>query len=540
MIVASRPCRFVALLLILAGLQTVSIFAAMADEPTTKLTGSWKLVVLAFGEDEFAIIDVVEKDGRPSGSVAVCQRTILGDASIEDLAIRGDTLEINLRGAAGANTFLGTLAREGAQAGRFLGTFSLRGEVYPARLEQTNNHRLASLEPSAISKDFFAAAQEQDPKTKVQKLRDAAKKYESDPTSYLFYGELLAAAEAGGLDAGEVDAAIKTNLAGAKPYGEAWVSELRRRSLKAPSSAKPYADVTLTLAEQADKELDENQNLAKKAAVVAILAKVARLAGKTDVARDAEARSAKLEGRLDADYLKTVPPFAPGKFTGRKDPKHDRVVLMELFTGAQCPPCVAADVAFDALLHTYRPTELIGLQYHLHIPGPDPLTNHDTLGRKEYYGDAIGGTPAMFFNGRAEGSGGGFMQHSEQKYNQYRQIIDPQLEEAKGATIHLSATRNGDQIKITAQATVTAKPAAKPSEPATAKDVGVGSGSAKPDESKRIPVSVSLSPRSRSVTSAATCFVFTTMSFAVSRVALKAKISPPARARSQSRSTLPT
>ena len=56
---------------------------------------------------------------------------------------------------------------------------------------------------------------------------------------------------------------------------------------------------------------------------------------------------------------------------------------MEIFTGAECPPCVAADVGFDALLKSYKPTEFIGLQHHLHIPGPDPLTNADTVARAD-------------------------------------------------------------------------------------------------------------------------------------------------------------
>ena len=50
-------------------------------------------------------------------------------------------------------------------------------------------------------------------------------------------------------------------------------------------------------------------------------------------------------------------------------------VLVELFTGAECPPCVAADLAFDALGKTYKPTDVVLLEYHLHIPGPDALTN---------------------------------------------------------------------------------------------------------------------------------------------------------------------
>jgi hypothetical protein len=128
---------------------------------------------------------------------------------------------------------------------------------------------------------------------------------------------------------------------------------------------------------------------------------------------------------------------------------------MELFTGAQCPPCVAADVAFDALLQTYKPADFIGLQYHLHIPGPDPLTGKDSLARQQYYGSEVQGTPSTFFNGRSEAGGGGGMGNSEGKYTEYRQIIDKSLETSKGAQIALSATREGDQIKIVATAEVT-------------------------------------------------------------------------------------
>ena len=132
-----------------------------------------------------------------------------------------------------------------------------------------------------------------------------------------------------------------------------------------------------------------------------------------ELAKEAEARHAKLEVQLDEEYHKKVPPFKPAPYAGRKNPKANQVVLMELFTGAQCPPCVAADVAFDALLMTYKPTEFIGLQYHLHIPGPDPLTNNDSEERQKYYGSVIRGTPSTFFNGKDEAGGGGGMADSE-------------------------------------------------------------------------------------------------------------------------------
>src|SRR5207302_5612983 len=131
--------------------------------------------------------------------------------------------------------------------------------------------------------------------------------------------------------------------------------------------------------------------------------------GKTEQAKAVATEVAKLEEILDAEYLKAVPPFKPTAYAGRKDKEANKVAVMELFTGAQCPPCVAADVGFDALLKAFRPAELIGLQYHLHIPGPDPLTNADSIARQQYYGEEVRGTPSTFFNGKSESGGGGPM-----------------------------------------------------------------------------------------------------------------------------------
>ena len=207
------------IVLALAGMPLFADSAAMVGEPTDRFAGTWKLIVLALGEDEFAIINVDAKDGKPAASVVNIQKMMLGDANVEQVAIQGDSLVIALRGAAGLNRFKGTLAREGSQAGKILGSFSFRDEVYPARLERTESQRVAELKPSAIIQEYFTAVRERDPKSKVQKLRDAARKHEGNPTNYFFYGELLAAAEAGGLAANEVDAAIKALLEDAKPYG---------------------------------------------------------------------------------------------------------------------------------------------------------------------------------------------------------------------------------------------------------------------------------------------------------------------------------
>jgi hypothetical protein len=433
---------------------------AGADDPAGGLEGTWKLVVLAFGEDEFAVIKVEQLDGKPRAAVLGAQQMIVGnprELTVNPITIDGNTLTFVLKSPGGDFRFQGKLAEAGAESGKILGSFSFRGEVHPAWLLRTDSNKVAALKPSPLVQEYFAAAQDKDPHSKIQKLKEAIKKHAESPTNHLFYTELLGSAEAGGLTAAEVEELARSWMQEAAPFGEAWIKEVRQKLVKALGNARPYAGLTVELAQQVEKDLENESNLEGKAAVAAVLARAARLTGKVDLAAAAASRAAKLEQQLDEDYHKKVPPFQPDAFSGRKTPGANRVVLMELFTGAQCPPCVAADVAFDALLSAYKPTEVIGLQYHLHIPGPDPLTNKDTVARQEYYGDEIGGTPTALFNGRARAGGGGPMQASQEKFREFQAVVDPSLESNRDAKIDLSATRAGDLIEIKASVTLTGK-----------------------------------------------------------------------------------
>ena len=217
----------------------------------------------------------------------------------------------------------------------------------------------------------------------------------------------------------------------------------------------------LAIAERLAKELTESTPAAQQISILKILYTSQEMAGKLDLAKQTEGRLEKLETVLDKEYMAKVPPFKPKTFEGRKE-KSDKVVVMELFTGAQCPPCVAADVAFDALQQAYKPTDVIFLQYHMHIPGPDPLTNSDSEARWKYYGK-LTGTPSTLFNGKTAAGGGGGMANAENKFKQYKDVIDPLLEGtttvkltgkaiAKGGKIHIEVDANGlpseEQLKL--------------------------------------------------------------------------------------------
>ena len=195
-----------------------------------------------------------------------------------------------------------------------------------------------------------------------------------------------------------------------------------------------------------------------RSAALKILAGIQTKAGKADAATATKQEIAKLESVIDAEYKQSVPPFKPEPYAGRKDKSADRVPVMELFTGAQCPPCVAADVAFDALTKSYPEHDVVLLQYHLHIPGPDPLTNPDAVARFEYYGklneQAFGGTPSVAFDGKPAAGGGGGMGASKPKYAQFTDQLDKRLEEKATVTIAGSAKRAGDQLTGTVEVTV--------------------------------------------------------------------------------------
>jgi hypothetical protein len=136
------------------------------------------------------------------------------------------------------------------------------------------------------------------------------------------------------------------------------------------------------------------------------------------------------------------------KYAGRKG-KSYRVVLVELFTGTECLPCIAADKAFDALLESYKPSEIACLEYHLHIPGPDPLTNPDAERRERYYRKQVKGTPTILFNGGAGPQAGGkSLLDGQNRYEEFSAILNSELEKSNPTRLKATATRKGNMLDV--------------------------------------------------------------------------------------------
>jgi hypothetical protein len=145
-----------------------------------------------------------------------------------------------------------------------------------------------------------------------------------------------------------------------------------------------------------------------------------------------------LEGFKEQLFEECLTAFTAALVKPKLNPAGGRVSLIELFTGAQCPPCVAADIATVGVERGFPRDRVIVLRYHQHIPGPDPLANVQGAQRFDSYGG--GGTPTVAVNGRVPEFGvGGFLSNAD---SAFAHLADA-LKEADG---------EGTKIRIDLQA----------------------------------------------------------------------------------------
>ena len=165
-----------------------------------------------------------------------------------------------------------------------------------------------------------------------------------------------------------------------------------------------------------------------------------------------------LDAALDDAYRALGPnPVKPKRYAPASF--GNRTVLLEMFTGAGCPPCAGADLAVDALRERYTPGQVVVLMYHVHIPKPDPMSNPDTVARSDVY--AIPGAPTFIVDGTHRDTGGGSRENANRPYTRVSKLIDAALAEPAGASLTVDAALTGRTVTLRVQPTLTA-PAGKP------------------------------------------------------------------------------
>jgi hypothetical protein len=401
-----------ALVVGLAALLVLSNVRAADDVPA----GTYKVMLPFVAQDKpLWLLKVASEKGKATVTVAASDQGVPPGATVEDVAVAGGKLNFTVKlPRVGDLKFSVKLPKE--KGGKMFGDALLRDQAMPAELNPT---KLTSFDPYEVDRDRIAGLP-----VGANAIQVAL--------------GLLAEAEDKKATVEEVTAWADKAAKSAQLYSDRVYRDTLLKVAEPLANKETYAKVALPYVQMAKGLLTKTDSVATQKQILGLLADLLEKTGKADEAKVVREQDAKLS------YV-TVKPYP-----GRKA-KSERAVLVELFTGAQCPPCVAADLAFDALSQTYKPTEVVLLQYHLHVPGPDPLTNADTELRRKYYSEkVVRGTPTIFFNGRTLAGGGGGFEQAQEKYKEYTGAIDPMLEKPARAKIKLTATRKGDKIDVKA------------------------------------------------------------------------------------------
>lgn len=423
---------------ILAGLLLIAVIPARAaDSPA----GTWKTsfpVQTRQGELNLSILFMItEADGKWVADFLDSNAQLGADPTM-DLTVKDDSVKFTLKFGPNNWSFDGKTAGK-----RIKGSLDLGGDMLLIELTQSTL--------KSLTKDRFAVAKET--------LDTTESPNEFFNSVFPVFGQ----ATAKKLKAEEIRAYADKAAKLAEAYGSRWQRTVAFRLADSLADQEAFSAIAVEQARQGERLLTRNDDIATQLQTLETLARVLRKAKKDADAKEVEGRIAKLEPRDYADYIKTMPPFKADEYKGRKG-KSDRTALVELFTGAECGPCVAVDLAFDSLGRTYKPTEVILLQYHAHIPGPDPLVSKDGVARMDFYNkkDDDKATPQIYISGKIDSTGGGAQPRmAKLKYQAYRETIDELLE--KPATVKLTATTalKGNELTIKANVADLQKPGEK-------------------------------------------------------------------------------
>ncbi len=383
--------------------------------------GNWKVILpMLRGASNRPVwlLELNKNDKGWSGKVLAAGQQAAGrswpKATLEGLTVAADQVRFTIKASELALPCRVKLTKEG-KGGKLYGTATLGKNVMPLELEKTT---LTSLDP-------------------LDQLKESLSKEALGHEAVSLALILLSRAEAQKAKPAEVRGWAEKAVKSAELYGTAYQRDIITAVAELLlTDQKGFESIALQYARRAERLVEPKEGPAAQKKVLDVLATALERSGKEAEAKEVAARIKKLDFRIK-----------PKAFAGRKA-KSDRVVLVELFTGAQCPDCVAADMAFDALGRTFKPSEVVLLQYHEHIPQPDPLTGPDSEARFRFYNGE--GTPTIILDGKQAPTEGGSDEDAVERYDQYLGIIEPMLEKPAQAELKLSASRKGDKVTIAA------------------------------------------------------------------------------------------
>jgi hypothetical protein len=409
-----------------------------AQTPLHPLEGRWKFRIPQGEESLTFLFAFSQADGKWVGDYISATAQLKAEPKVDKVTVSGDKVQFTT--VFGGREFLnfdGVIAKDGK---KITGSFSQFGsplqltELYPSKLKKLD--------------DPFELAREN--------LQQA----EAGPALFDPAFTVLGSAASKKIPMDEVRLIVDKLQKASSNYGARWENTTTLKIAKTLAEQEGFADVALTQIRRAERQLADDAPVVTQMEVFETITKILTKSGKADEAKKYASQLVKLETLDYTEYTKKTQSFAPKAYAGRKA-KSERVSVIEVFTGAECPPCAAVDVACDAVLATYKPSEVIVLNYHFHVPAPDPLTSFDSMERAGFYQEQIRGAPTIFLNGILGPKGGGAISGAKDKYAEITKMLDPALETPATVKLTLTATPGDKGLVAKASVTDLAKPGDK-------------------------------------------------------------------------------
>jgi hypothetical protein len=417
-----------------------------ADSP---YAGVWN-VSMAEGNEMLSVlvIKIEDSGGSLRGKVLSAGLPMLKGCTLAGVR-GGPRLGVDLKMPDGAIALVaGPAAEDKSNPKRLLGSMTTGDRRILVVLDQTDRKEL-STDPtrnrvgSTATTALERARNIADAKTRAGAVKEFLTTYRGSPLTYIAAAQVLVDSIVTNAPEREVRSAAEKFIEIAAAYGPEmkWQATVEAAANCANSNRLDLAGLAVQYSREAERELTKDATYSDRSLALRTLATTLRLSGQTEEAKE-------IDTRLDRDFARENIPFAPQVYPGRTA-KSGRSVVLELFTGAQCGPCVAADIAFDAARKTYRHKDVILIQYHLNVPGPDPLTNAETEKRASFY--HVEGTPTALLDGKATRPVGGPRLLAKRSYDVFRSVIEKELEKPAGANVTLTAVGDADAIEIHAE-----------------------------------------------------------------------------------------
>jgi hypothetical protein len=450
-----KRCLAIGCFALFLGLIAMTGSACSAPTADAPFVGTWKMTVLLPGQDiALFLVEIKTADEKTEGKILSAGIPALAaDAKVESIKVDGDkSLTMVVHGGPLTLPVAVHNPKGESKPDKLLASTEISGQRHFIVLERTTDKEIDAAKARVTNphaKPYDVATSTVDAKDKQKALKDFLGTKDLEPSlAYAAGLEMLAMMAENGVEKEEAVKQADETVKLAAAYGPEMKTTALQQAAKKLAASEKLAPVAVDLARDAEKNLDKNTPVSLQIAVLSTLKSALQKSGKTTEAKDLSAKIAKLDEQLDQEFLKDAVPFKTEEIT-RKE-KGDRVVLVELFTGAQCPPCVAADVAFDGMLKSYKATDVVFLQYHLHIPGPDALTNEDSVKRFDFYTgrETQKGTPTYFLDGvKGPGVGGG-KADGKGAFQTLNKSLEDALEVGAQGKIELSATNKDGKMDI--------------------------------------------------------------------------------------------